>query len=60
MKGNTPGPGAYGCGVCINPVGNYSLSTHPNSGAQNWSPSKKRFADPAYQNRLNPGPGNYN
>lgn len=59
-KESVPGPGQYKP-VSIDPEGKYTLSTHKNSGAQNWSPAKgTRFK--AQENRNlyeNPPPGTY-
>lgn len=43
----------------MNKFGIYRLSTIPNSRAQNWSPSKRRFEDEQKATKEVPGPGNY-
>jgi len=60
IKNNVPGPGTYGQGIEMNKYGKYSISTHANSKAANWSPSKNRFVDEDRHKKDLPGPGGYN
>lgn len=59
-KMDTPAPGSYRPVVEINAMGNYALSTTPNSRAAQWSPSRNRFLDMTKGKRFIPGPGTYN
>ena len=57
-KKKVPGPGHYGRGIEINPMGNYPLSTISNSRASQWSPNKNRFL--RMRPSETPAPGTYN
>ena len=57
---NIPGPGTYEPKTNMNKIGVYSVSTMPNSKAQAWSPSKKRFEDFNKFKAGLPGPADYN
>ena len=58
IKQNVPGPGTYTTQKYdINRLGVYSVSSHRNSLAQKWSPSKEKFHGESRS--VMPGPGSY-
>lgn len=59
IKNKVPGAGTYAPVLEMNKMGKYVLSNVPNSGAQNWSPSKQRFVDRDRHLKRQPGPGAY-
>lgn len=59
IRSATPGPGTYDEVIRMTRTGNSPVSTINNSRAQNWSPSKQRFAPDNMSMRDTPGPGQY-